>query len=280
VLSRVEGSAAYERLSKGEVVLKERHAEILTDAVFLVQIRSNHEPQTTNREQRTTYNKLRMTTNRLLANFGGVGQNRYNVTNALQELGTRLLDATTLGKEDAELVARCRRNDQTAWDELVDRYQKLVYTISRRAGLAEDQASEVFQDVFLTLVEKIDEINQPEKIRSWIVTTTKFKTWAIIRGAREHRGRETAEEFDFKMASIEDNSPLADDFLIELEEQHLIRTGLRSLNERCRQILSMLYLQSSAASYAEVGAAIGVGETSIGPLRSRCLNKLKKILIR
>ena len=170
----------------------------------------------------------------------------------------------------------CRRNEQTAWDELVDRYQKLVYAIPRRARLDEDQAADVFQDVFLTLVQKIDEINQPEKIRSWIVTTAKFKTWSIIRGSRELRRARSIEEMEVEMANIADESPLADDALIELEEQHLIRAGLRSLDERCRQILSMLYLHSSAPSYAEVGAAIGVGETSISPLRSRCTAKFRR----
>lgn len=40
----------------------------------------------------------------------------------------------------------------------------------------------------------------------------------------------------------------------------------------------MIYLQDEAASYAEVAGAIGVGETSISPMRARCLQKLAKIL--
>ena len=63
-----------------------------------------------------------------------------------------------------------------------------------------------------------------------------------------------------EMAAIADNSPLADDLMIELEEQHLIRNALKLLEERCQQILSMIYLCDPAASYAEVAAAIGVGD--------------------
>lgn len=188
------------------------------------------------------------------------------------------LISTELGKTDAEIVKRCRKGDQTAWDTLVDRYQRLIFAIPRRAGLGEEQAADVFQDVFLTLVEKIDSIEQPEKIRSWIVTTAKFKTWAIIRGSKGLYSPETEEEMEAEMAAIEDRSPLADDLLIELEEQHLIRTALKKLEERCQKILSMIYLCDPAASYSEVAAAIGTGETSISPLRSRCLKKLEKIL--
>jgi len=188
--------------------------------------------------------------------------------------------ASDLAKTDAALVKRCRRGDQAAWDELVGRYQRLIYAIPRRAGLSEEQASDVFQEVFLTLVEKIDEIQQPEKIRSWMVTTAKFKTWGLIRGSKGLHSPDTTEEMENEMASIADESPLADDLLIELEEQHLIRTALTELEERCQKILSMIYLTDPPASYAEVGAAIGVGETSISPLRSRCLKKLEKVLSR
>ncbi len=187
-------------------------------------------------------------------------------------------DPNELAKADAALVKKCRHGDQTSWDTLVDRYQRLIFAIPRRAGLSEEQAADVFQEVFLTLVEKIDAIEQPEKIRSWIVTTAKFKTWAVIRGSKGQYSPATEEEMESEMARIEDRSPLADDLLIELEEQHLIRTALKLLEERCRQILSMIYLCDPAASYAEVAAAIGVGETSISPLRSRCLKKLEKVL--
>ena len=173
-----------------------------------------------------------------------------------------------------------RRGDQMAWDTLVDRYQRLIYAVPRRAGLSEEQASDVFQEVFLTLVEKIDEIEQPDRIRSWMVTTAKFKTWGLIRGSKGFYAPETNEEMENEMASIADTSPLADELLIELEEQHLIRTALTELEERCQKILSMIYLTDPAASYLEVAAAVGVGETSISPLRSRCLKKLEKVLVR
>ena len=74
--------------------------------------------------------------------------------------------AKVLEKSDAELVKNCCKGDETAWDELVERYQRLIFAIPRRAGLAEAQASDVFQEVFLTLFEKLDDIEQPEKIRS------------------------------------------------------------------------------------------------------------------
>ena len=151
-------------------------------------------------------------------------------------------------RSDAELVKACRRGDESAWNTLVERYQRLIITIPRRAGLSEEQAADILQEVFLTLFEKLDEIEQPDKIRSWIVTTAKFKTWGLVRGEKGFYSPETEEEMEQEMASLTDASPLADERLIELEQQHLIRTALKELEERCRKILSMIYLRDTAAS--------------------------------
>jgi DNA-directed RNA polymerase specialized sigma subunit len=111
-----------------------------------------------------------------------------------------------------------------------------------------------------------------------MVTTAKFKTWAVVRGEKGLYSPATEEEMEAEMTNLSDDAPLADELLIELEEQHLIRTALKELELRCQKILSMLYLTEPAASYLEVAAAIDVGETSISPMRSRCLKKLEKIL--
>lgn len=186
--------------------------------------------------------------------------------------------ASGLERTDAQLLASCRQGDEAAWNEIIDRYQRLISTIPRRAGLSEEQVADVFQEVFLTLFQKIDEIAQPDKLRSWLVTTAKFKTWGIARADKGYYFPANEEEFENEMASLPDSSPLADEVLIEMEEQHLIRTAMAGMEERCRKILSMIYLRESAASYAEVAEAVGVGETSISPMRSRCLQKLAKIL--
>jgi RNA polymerase sigma factor (sigma-70 family) len=186
--------------------------------------------------------------------------------------------ANTLEKSDADLLRACRSGSESAWNEIVERYQRLISTIPRRAGLNEDQTADVFQEVFLTLFQKLNEIEQPEKLRAWLVTTAKFKTWGVVRGQKGFHSPETEEEMETEMAMLTDNSPLADEVLIELEQQHLIRTALKKLEERCQKILSMIYLRNVAASYAEVAASVGVGESSISPLRTRCLDKLAKIL--
>ncbi|HYN88511.1 MAG TPA: hypothetical protein VER55_08265, partial [Ardenticatenaceae bacterium] len=67
---------------------------------------------------------------------------------------------------DEALVLACRRGDAAAWEALVRRYQRLIYTIPRRAGLDEEQAADIFQRVFEKLVAKLHEIEQPDRVKA------------------------------------------------------------------------------------------------------------------
>jgi RNA polymerase sigma factor (sigma-70 family) len=188
--------------------------------------------------------------------------------------------ASTIESSDAQLLEACRRGDETAWNALVQRFQRLVAAVPRRAGLSEDLVAEVFQEVFLALFEKLDSIEQPDRLRAWLVTTAKFKTWRIV--SKEKISQNIPEETDDEESFFEitDEAPLPDEVLIELEEQHLVRTAVGELDERCRIMLTMLYLNETGATYAEVAQIVGVSETSISPLRARCLKKMLKILTR
>jgi DNA-directed RNA polymerase specialized sigma24 family protein len=55
-------------------------------------------------------------------------------------------------EDDAQLVARCRAGESAAWGVLVQRYQRLVYAVVRRAGHDEHTAADVFQTVFSRLM--------------------------------------------------------------------------------------------------------------------------------
>lgn len=185
---------------------------------------------------------------------------------------------TALSQEDARIFAACRKGDDSAWRCLVERFEGLVCAIPRRAGLDEDAVAEVFQEVFLTLLEKLDDIEQPERLRAWLVTTAKYKSWRWL-DKSSATSRNTVLE-DALVAELEphDVAPLPPEVLVEVEEQHLIRTAVATLDERCRKIITLLFYGDAPASYAEIAAEIGVGETSISPLRARCLKKVERLL--
>jgi RNA polymerase sigma factor (sigma-70 family) len=180
---------------------------------------------------------------------------------------------------DLQLVLACRRCDQLAWERLIRRYQRLIYAIPLRAGLDEDRAAEIFQDVFTTLFEKLNDIEHPEKLKAWLVTTTRRKTLHAVSQAKvRQQSQVNTDEPSPVATSIRDEAPLPDEQLLILEEQHRIRTGLLSLDERCRTLLEMLFYLAEPPSYADIAISLGVPEGSIGPTRARCLAKLLQVL--
>lgn len=181
-------------------------------------------------------------------------------------------------RSDRELLRACRRNDETAWEEIVKRYQRLVYTIPRRAGLDEDLSAEVFQEVFTTLLEKLDDIEQPDRLQAWIVTTARRKTWRIMGREQLSDARLSVEEESDAFNKLPDNVPLPDELMIQLEQQHMVRKAVLRLDERCLKLLTLLFYTDEPPPYAEVAAAMGTTEGSIGPTRARCLQKLMRLI--
>lgn len=181
---------------------------------------------------------------------------------------------------DLQLVLDCRRGDQLAWEKLIRRYQRLIYTIPLRAGLDADQAAEIFQDVFTTLFEKLDDIEEPERLQAWLVTTARRKTWRIISKAERMRVVDAGagQTIDDIEPVVRDETPLPEDQLLMLEEQHQIRLAFSLLDERCRSLLEMLFYRSEPLSYKEIAAALEIPEGSVGPTRARCLGKLLRLL--
>ena len=180
---------------------------------------------------------------------------------------------------DKQLFEACRRGDEAAWEQLVDRYQKLIYTIPRRAGLDADQAADVFQEVFTTLLKKLDHIEDPTRLHAWLVTTARRKTWRAISKQQPFVNDAEDDENDDTLASIPDNAALPDDVLLKLEEQHRVRVALNGPDERCQKLLKLLFYGGEPRPYAEIAVALGTSEGSIGPTRARCLQKMLRLLM-
>jgi RNA polymerase sigma factor (sigma-70 family) len=179
---------------------------------------------------------------------------------------------------DTSLVAACRTGDPQAWEVLVQRYQRLIYTIPRRAGLTEDQAADVFQRVFTLFIERIDQIQQPERVGAWLATTARREAWRISRQSRATIPLPGADNATDEPFDIPDTGLLPDEQIEQIEQQQQIRRALNTLDPRCQQLLTLLFYQLEPPAYADIAQQLGTTEGSIGPTRARCLQKLRKLL--
>ena len=180
-------------------------------------------------------------------------------------------------QSDGELLAACANREAWAWDALVDRYAGLVYSVALRAGLAEDDAADVFQTVFATLLEHLQNIRAPQGLAAWLITTTKREAWRVARRAqREPPASEVvgtlAAAAAWQRGARPEERAWAD--------RALIAEALQEIGERCRRLLTLLYLEPGEPSYDEISARLKMPVGSIGPTRARCLAKMREILRR
>ena len=189
------------------------------------------------------------------------------------------LAATLDEPSDAALVARCRAGDAAGWAALVRRYQRLVYTVPRRAGLSEAEAADVFQTAFARLVEHLGRIDDPSRVRAWLVTTARRETLRLLERARRHVPAHGDGEADKDpLAALADPAPLPDALLAELQQHDRLRRAVERLDARSRAFVELLFLHEPPLAYSEIAARLGIAEGSIGPTRARCLDKLRRLL--
>lgn len=182
--------------------------------------------------------------------------------------------------EDAELVRRCRDGEMAAWSTLVRRYQSLIYTVPRRAGLSEDQAADVFQVAFERLHRHLHRLEDGARVRAWLVTTAKHETLRLLHEARRFTSPPPGPEGQDEdpLAAIPDPSPLQDEQLEQLQDAHRVRQAVERLEPRLQQFVELVFLQEEPLPYTEVAERLGIPVGSIGPTRARCLAKLRKLL--
>lgn len=185
---------------------------------------------------------------------------------------------------NAELVGSCKRGDPRAWEQLVQRFERLIFTIARRAGLSQDEAGDVFQTVFERLHRHLGRLTEPERVQAWLVTTAKRETLRLLREGRRTQpmsalgSQDDDTEPSFE-AGIEDSGPLPQDLLEQLQLQHLARLALARLPEPCQTLLTLLYCGEEPTPYTEISRRLRMPAGSIGPTKARCLAKLRSQMI-
>ena len=175
---------------------------------------------------------------------------------------------------DPELVARCLGGDAKAWETLIQRYRRLIYSIPVKFSFTSADASDVFQAVCLKLIEHLHELKDETKVSAWLITTTTRQCIHV----RSQRLRESTGEDDFQEPPGSDIN--VEDIQIQTQEQQAIRDAVQELPDRCQRLLELLYFDVSNPSYEEISQMMNMPVASIGPTRARCLEKLRTLLRR
>ena len=170
------------------------------------------------------------------------------------------------------LVARAADGDQAAWNQLVERYAPLVWSICLKYQLDRQDIDDVGQSVWLLLVENIGGLREPAALPGWIATTSHRECLRVLRTSRRHDHADLGPTDDMPAdpaaATIEED-------ILAAELDAAVRAAFAELPRACRELLSML-VSDPPCAYAEISAALGIAVGTIGPKRARCLDQLRR----
>ncbi|MFK4144883.1 RNA polymerase sigma factor [Streptomyces sp. NPDC004065] len=174
------------------------------------------------------------------------------------------------------LVQSAVDGDAAAWKSLVEGLSPLVWSVVRAHRLSDADGHEVYQTVWFRFAQHLGRIREPEKAGSWLASTARNECLRTLRSLSRLTVTDDPQLLD---RVSEDGTP--EQSLLDSEEAAAQSERIRrlwqefeALGERCRRLLRVL-MASPPPSYQEVSAALGVAVGSIGPLRQRCLRRLR-----
>ena len=181
-----------------------------------------------------------------------------------------------------ELIDRCRHGDAAAWQRLVQRYARLVHSVPVRYGLAPSEVDDIGQEVFLALAQQLHQILDPESLPAWLLTTARRASWRTLQRRKQEQPlsavdlSEAQAEETFKPLGT--SAPSMQQLLQGWQQQEALAQGLAALGERCRDLLTLIFLDQGEPSYDDISSRLAIPKGSIGPTRNRCLQQLRTIL--
>src|SRR5262249_1585850 len=132
---------------------------------------------------------------------------------------------------DSELVGLCLGGDSHAWESLIQRYRRLIYSIPVKFGFQPSDAADVFQSVCVKLLEHLGTVKDETKMSAWLITTTTRQCIQL----RSHRQRESSTDESYEEPL--DPTENLEEVQIVVQEQQTIRDAVALLPERCRKLI-------------------------------------------
>jgi RNA polymerase sigma factor (sigma-70 family) len=185
---------------------------------------------------------------------------------------TVLLGNKEIAAEDERLVQECLNGDERAWNMLIDKYKRLIYSVPVKYGFTPDDAGDIFQNVCIDLFTNLSKLRKIESMRSWLITVATHKCF------HWKKQRKLDVELDAMEQEVAEEIAAAPIVMQEIQEEQAVRDAIQRLTPRCAELVKLLFYEQPPVAYTEVAQRLGLATGSIGFIRGRCLNRLQKIL--
>jgi RNA polymerase sigma-70 factor (ECF subfamily) len=177
---------------------------------------------------------------------------------------------------DAELIERCLRKEDSAWEAIVVRYRRKVFHISYKFTGKHDEAEDLTQEIFLKIFRSLEKFNQDADFSTWLSSVA--RNYCIDHYRARKREREVLVEdlvaFDLAPASSGNPHRLLED----RDRRSFLRKGLELLPEKLREAVVLRDLQG--LSYQEMADRLGLPEGTVKSRINRGREELARLLLR
>ena len=187
---------------------------------------------------------------------------------------------------EAELIARCRRGEAPAWDELFDQHYAAAgrFVFQLAPGFTREDVEEICQEAFLSVIKNLDSFNGKSRFQTWLfrIAGNKARDYRERQSAAKRGGGQTAISLHAEnpegglMIDPPSAAPGADAVLMNAERMALLRQALDQLGNPCREIIELRYFGD--LSYEEIGQAMGLNLKTVSSRLSKCLDRLEEIV--
>jgi RNA polymerase sigma-70 factor (ECF subfamily) len=186
-------------------------------------------------------------------------------------LNSSLTPEQELALEDQRLISGLQAGDESAYEQLIERFQTPVYSLAWRLLSDPSDASDVVQEVFLKIFRNVGSFRGDSTLRTWVYRIAVNEAHNRRRWLFRHRRGETGIEEIFddsegRERPLTDSGETPFDFTMNREAQSLLEEGLAAINPVFRAALVLREVEDM--SYEEIAAIL---EVSMGTVKSRIM---------
>ncbi len=192
-------------------------------------------------------------------------------------------------RQESELIAQCRRGEETAWNALFDLYYdavgRFIYQLS--GNFSREDVEEICQEVFLTVIRSLNTFRGNSQLQTWIFRIAANKSRDYL--ARQHAAKRGGGQVPLSLHVAGDGgpeelppvdppspAPAPDAQLEQAEQTDSIIQALAELGGPCQEMIELRYFADM--SYEELGRTFQVNTKTISSRLSRCLDRLEGIV--
>ena len=175
-------------------------------------------------------------------------------------------------KDQENIIARARRGDADAFEQLVVAYREQVFRLALRMCGSEADADEVAQEAFLSAWKALPNFRGESQFSTWLYQLT---THAAIDLMRREK-RQIAAADDITEVSAADPAPSPQQQAEQSEQREIVRDAILQLAPEQREVVVLRFMEE--LSYEEIGAVLKLPSGTVKSRLNRAKAQLKEIL--